>query len=58
MLSNPADMAITRAIIALGHTLGLKIVAEGAQDPVTAHCRRWPWGVRRGALPNSLGCVF
>ena len=36
MLANPADMAITSAIIALGHTLGLKIVAEGVEDLATA----------------------
>ena len=29
MLEDPTDMAITRAIIGLGHTLKLKVVAEG-----------------------------
>lgn len=37
MLDDPADLAITRAIIGLGHTLGLKVVAEGVENLATAH---------------------
>ncbi|MDU7590105.1 MAG: bifunctional diguanylate cyclase/phosphodiesterase, partial [Acidovorax sp.] len=44
LLTNPADMAITRAIIALGGSLGLKLVAEGVEDMAT------------GRVLTALGC--
>jgi diguanylate cyclase (GGDEF)-like protein/PAS domain S-box-containing protein len=36
MLDDPTDRAITLAIIGLGHTLGLQVVAEGVEGPEQA----------------------
>ncbi|MBV8619375.1 MAG: EAL domain-containing protein [Curvibacter sp.] len=44
LLSDPADLSITRAIIALGHNLGLSVVAEGVES------------AEASALLKSLGC--
>jgi predicted signal transduction protein with EAL and GGDEF domain len=40
MLDDPTDLAITRAIIGLGHTLGLRVVAEGVESPEEAQTLR------------------
>jgi diguanylate cyclase (GGDEF)-like protein/PAS domain S-box-containing protein len=40
MLEDPTDLAITRAIIGLGHTLGLKVVAEGVETEREAQTLR------------------
>ena len=40
MLDDPADLAITQAIIGLGHTLGLRVVAEGVEHAEEAELLR------------------
>jgi diguanylate cyclase (GGDEF)-like protein/PAS domain S-box-containing protein len=40
MLSDPNDRAITVAIVALGHTLGLRVVAEGVEREAEAKVLR------------------
>ena len=40
MLADPTRLAIARAIIGLGHTLGLKVVAEGVEEPRMAQLLR------------------
>lgn len=37
MLSNPQDAAIINATIALGHSFGMKVIAEGVEDPEALH---------------------
>ena len=40
MFEDPTDLAITRAIIGLGHSLGLKVVAEGVETEREAQTLR------------------
>ena len=40
MLQDPADRAITQAIVGLGHTLGLSVVAEGVEEQAQAELLR------------------
>jgi diguanylate cyclase (GGDEF)-like protein/PAS domain S-box-containing protein len=40
LLDDATDLAITRAIIGLGHTLGLRVVAEGVESEAVAQALR------------------
>ncbi len=40
LLADATDLAITRAIIGLGHTLGLRVVAEGVESEAVAETLR------------------
>jgi EAL domain-containing protein (putative c-di-GMP-specific phosphodiesterase class I) len=40
MLAAPADLAVIKAIIELGHELGLRVVAEGVENEDEANTLR------------------
>ncbi|NUZ07239.1 EAL domain-containing protein [Piscinibacter koreensis] len=52
VLDDPADLAITRAIVGLGHTLGLQVVAEGVETEAVAA------ELRAAACDELQGFVF
>jgi diguanylate cyclase (GGDEF)-like protein/PAS domain S-box-containing protein len=52
MLHDPADRAITQAIIGLGHALGMQVVAEGVENEAEAEL------LRRSACDELQGYLF
>jgi EAL domain-containing protein (putative c-di-GMP-specific phosphodiesterase class I) len=52
MLTDPTDRAITMAIVGLGHTLGLKVVAEGVEREAEAAV------LREGLCDELQGFLF
>ena len=57
--ADPDDLAITKAIIALGHSLDLKVVAEGVETMAQLeilrryHCDEWQGFLFSRAVPSS-----
>jgi EAL domain-containing protein (putative c-di-GMP-specific phosphodiesterase class I) len=57
--SDPNDLAITRAIIALGHSLDLKVVAEGVESAIQLeilrrfHCDEFQGFLFSAAVPSE-----
>jgi diguanylate cyclase (GGDEF)-like protein len=55
--ADPNDLAITKAIIALGHSMGLKVVAEGVESTIQleilrrAHCDEFQGFLFSRAIP-------
>jgi EAL domain-containing protein (putative c-di-GMP-specific phosphodiesterase class I) len=55
--ADPNDLAITKAIIALGHSMGLKVVAEGVESTIQleilrrAHCDEFQGFLFSRAVP-------
>lgn len=52
MLDDPADLAIIKAIIGLGHTLGLRVLAEGVETDEEYRA------VRTGGCDEMQGYAF